>query len=73
MEKIEIQSFTGPNAEQIQYWNEAAGETWAAREDTLDQMRGVIVIDDRAGLNFFGKHGKQDTGCRVARTGAEDP
>jgi len=40
--QIETPPFGGPNAEQIQYWNEAAGEMWAAREDTLDQMMALI-------------------------------
>jgi len=71
VEKIEIQSFTGPNAEQIQYWNEAAGETWAAREDTLDQM--IAPIGERVLALAAAAPGEKvvDVGCGCGATTLE--
>jgi SAM-dependent methyltransferase len=43
---------TGPNSEQIEYWNSERGRTWVALESRLDALIepfGVLAID-RAGL-----------------------
>jgi SAM-dependent methyltransferase len=33
---------TGPNAEQIRYWNEVAGPRWVTQNDRLDRMIGSL-------------------------------
>lgn len=71
MAQIEMPSFTGPNAQQIQYWNEAAGETWAAREDILDQM--IAPIGERVLALAAAAPGEKvvDVGCGCGATTLE--
>ena len=33
---------SGPNAEQIEYWNETTGPKWVALADDLDRMIGPL-------------------------------
>jgi SAM-dependent methyltransferase len=71
VEEIETPSVTGPNAEQIQYWNEAAGETWAAREDVLDQT--IAPIGERVLALAAASPGERvvDVGCGCGATTLE--
>jgi SAM-dependent methyltransferase len=43
---------TGPNAEQIRYWNETSGPKWVARQSALDQQLAPLggIVADRLGL-----------------------
>src|SRR5262249_60561758 len=43
---------TGPNAEQITFWNENAGPKWVALQDVLDQQIGPLgrAAMDRTGI-----------------------
>jgi SAM-dependent methyltransferase len=62
---------SGPNAEQIKYWNEAAGPKWVAFQAFLDaQLRrfGRAVMD-RAGLTGGGR--VVDVGCGCGDTTLE--
>ena len=36
---------TGPNAEQISYWNEISGPKWVALGDTIDQQISIPTLD----------------------------
>lgn len=71
MTQLESPAFAGPNAEQIRYWNEAAGETWATREDALDRViapigeRVLALAKARAGESVI------DVGCGCGATTIE--
>jgi len=71
MPPLENPSFVGPNAEQIRYWNEAAGETWAAREDALDQF--IAPIGERVLALADAGPGESvvDVGCGCGATTVE--
>ncbi len=62
---------TGPNAEQIQYWNETAGPKWVALQPMLDAQIGSLGLQamDRANL-AAGEH-VIDAGCGCGSTTAE--
>jgi SAM-dependent methyltransferase len=71
MSVVETPSSAGTNAEQIQYWNGAAGETWAAREEALDGA--IAPISERA-LDFAGVvpgESVVDIGCGCGATTVE--
>ena len=59
---------TGPNAEQIEYWNEKSGPKWVAYADLLDAQIGPIgeLAMDRAKIH----EGERvlDVGCGCAQT-----
>ncbi|MFI5217367.1 MAG: class I SAM-dependent methyltransferase [Candidatus Limnocylindria bacterium] len=59
---------TGPNAEQIAYWNEQAGANWVAREALLDEQIAPLGLAamDRAGV----AQGERvvDVGCGCGQT-----
>jgi SAM-dependent methyltransferase len=71
MPEFKTPSFAGPNAEQIRYWNEAAGETWATREEALDQA--IAPISDRALVLASAQLGENviDIGCGCGATTVE--
>jgi len=71
MPRVEAPSFAGPNAEQIRYWNEAAGETWAAREDALDQVIAPIGERVLALANAMPGESVVDVGCGCGATTVE--
>lgn len=63
--------FAGPNAEQVRYWNEAAGETWATREDALDQVIAPIGERVLALANALPGENVLDVGCGCGATTIE--
>lgn len=71
MAQLETPSFAGPNAEQIRYWNEAAGESWATREDALDQV--IAPIGERVLALARARPGDSvvDVGCGCGATTVE--
>src|SRR6266403_1965821 len=48
---------TGPNAEQIRYWNETAGPKWVAYQQLLDTQLSALGSQtmDRAQVRFGGR------------------
>ena len=59
---------SGPNAEQIAYWNEAAGARWTAIQQRTDELFALITT---AALNSAGPQAGEsalDVGCGCGAT-----
>lgn len=68
---MEVLQASGPNAEQIQYWNELAGAKWVALQPLLDAQIGPLGrrVMERAGIG----NGERvlDVGCGCGNTTLE--
>src|SRR2546430_10057795 len=62
---------TGPNAEQIRYWNETAGPKWVAYQQLLDTQLSALGSQtmDRAQVRFSDR--ALDVGCGCGDTTLE--
>jgi SAM-dependent methyltransferase len=62
---------SGPNAEQITYWNEQSGLKWVARQEALDRMIGSL--GERAMAALAPRPGERliDVGCGCGSTSLE--
>ena len=59
---------TGPNAEQIEYWNEVSGPKWVALADLLDEQIGSLGIAAMERAAIAGGERVLDVGCGCGQT-----
>lgn len=59
---------SGPNAEQIEYWNEKSGPKWVANADLLDAQIGPIGEEAMARAKIAPGERVLDVGCGCAQT-----
>jgi len=71
MVSIETPGFSGPNAEQIRYWNGAAGESWVHYEDALDRVIAPIGERVLARADAAPRERVVDIGCGCGATSVE--
>ena len=56
------------NQEQIEYWNELAGETWAELQDRLDALLSPLSAAGLAAANVKSGERVLDVGCGCGDT-----
>lgn len=59
------------NADQIAYWNAAAGETWVAQQDRLDRQLAPLGREAMATLDIAADERVIDIGCGCGATSLE--
>lgn len=59
------------NADQIAYWNAAAGETWVAQQDRLDRQLSPLGQTAMAALDLAADERVIDIGCGCGQTSLE--
>lgn len=59
------------NADQIAYWNAAAGETWVAEQDRLDRQLSPLGLTAMAALDLAADDRVIDIGCGCGQTSLE--
>lgn len=59
------------NANQIAYWNAAAGETWVAEQDRLDRQLSPLGLTAMAALDLAADDRVIDIGCGCGQTSLE--
>jgi SAM-dependent methyltransferase len=59
---------TGPNAEQIEYWNEKSGPKWVAHQERLDAQIGAIGEEVMARAKIQPRERVVDVGCGCGHT-----
>lgn len=62
---------TGPNAEQIRYWNETAGPKWVALQDLLDAQIGELGVAAIDAAGIAPAHDVIDIGCGCGQSTLE--
>lgn len=62
---------SGPNAEQIQFWNEQVGGTWVAYQSMLDAQIGVYGREAMARARIAAGESVLDIGCGCGDTAIE--
>lgn len=62
---------TGPNAEQIRYWNETAGPKWVALQDLLDAQIGELGVAAIDAAGIAPGHDVLDIGCGCGQSTLE--
>jgi SAM-dependent methyltransferase len=62
---------SGPNAEQITYWNEQTGPKWVAEQAALDRMIAPFGERAMAALGVAAGHDVVDVGCGCGDTSLE--
>lgn len=62
---------SGANADQIAYWNTAAGETWVAQQDRLDRQLDPLGRVAMAALDPAADERLIDIGCGCGQTSLE--
>ena len=59
---------TGPNAEQIDYWNEKSGPKWVEHQEMLDTQIGPIGEEAMARAKIAPGERVLDVGCGCGQT-----
>jgi SAM-dependent methyltransferase len=59
---------TGPNAEQIEYWNDKSGPKWVEHQEMLDQQIGPIGEEAMARAKIEAGESVLDVGCGCGQT-----
>jgi SAM-dependent methyltransferase len=59
---------SGPNAEQIEYWNGDAGENWSERDEEMDSMLRPLGVAAMAGAAPASGERVVDVGCGCGAT-----
>lgn len=62
---------TGPNTDQIKFWNGQAGETWVQHQEELDAMIGGIGAEVLARAQIQDGESVLDVGCGCGQTTLE--